>query len=184
MLWSKWLRTAWAAGSGIVEFVIIFMRRAGGQRQVLARTCAGIEQTSLQQFFPRAEVINVPFTLRVRSARSADVWTFLPLNPEPIEVLEHGAIELRPGSLLIQIVIAENQRASRVARTCCRNEKSRGVAEVQQPGWRGCQAATVGCCIWTELGHHGYILSQSRQGRRKTVYLFTISNREQPVRGR
>jgi len=125
-------RGSGAAGSGIDSFIVV--RSLHGLRQVLTRTAARVKPACGKQPAPGIAVKGVSLTLPVWSARTAHIWSLLPVETEPTQVLQHGIAKVRPRPLMVEIFVAENQFAADGKGTLLREPESASVAQVQVSG--------------------------------------------------
>jgi hypothetical protein len=131
----------WATGSGINAFVI--MRRLHGLRQVFARAAARVEPPPGVQAAPRVPVKTLPLALGIRLEGTTHIRPFLPLEPQPTQIFKHGLTKMLLRALRVKVLIAQDKNAARRDRPLLRQPKCTRVAEVQEAGGRGSQAAAV-----------------------------------------
>src|SRR6185437_1907504 len=168
-----WRRGERSASAGIIWFVVrVLVRRGSGRCEVFAGALARIEKSGAQQLPPYREIEVLPLALRVGSAGAADICSLLPFEAEPVEVFEHGPVKLGAGALLVKVVVAEDQRAVRVARAVRPREERGGVAEVQQSGRRRRQTAPIRF-FWCKNGHFGnYFCRACTQAKKLRLCLY------------
>ena len=79
-----------------------------------------------------------PLTLVVGPIGSTDIRAFAPAQAEPPEILIHRRDEFRPATCLVEVIIAQNERAAGVLRTLLGDPKGPRVTEMQVTcrGWR------------------------------------------------
>ena len=96
----------------INRFVFSRVGRLECPLHVLTRTGAWIDAALGAQMFESFIVDGQPLALRVWTKRTPNVRAFLPSKAEPLEILKERRDELRPAPVVIQIFIAQHQRAS------------------------------------------------------------------------
>ncbi len=133
----------WSARSRIDRFGFGFVRCGGGGEDVFAGAGAGVNQAGIAQLLERAFVDKASFTLVVGCEGAAAIGTFLPLEAEPAQVLEHGGDELRLASREVQVFVAQDQAASSGLCALLRDPECARVAEVQVAGRGRREAAAV-----------------------------------------
>jgi hypothetical protein len=67
---------------------------------------------AVSQALEGIDVKSLPFALGVRSVGSAPVRTFLPFEPKPAQVFEHGLNKFRFAPRPIQVFITQNEHTS------------------------------------------------------------------------
>ena len=103
-----------------------------------------IDRARIPQPFPILEIPLPPLTLRVRAVRSSAIESLIPIQAQPLQILEHRADKRRPTALRIQIFIAQHECALRLARTPVRDRKRTCVSDVKQTRRRGREPPAVG----------------------------------------
>ncbi len=101
-----------------------------------------------------------PVPLDVRGVRPTDIGAFLPSNPQPAQVFDHGLGEIEARPLRIQVLIAEHKNAIVLSRAPVRGPEGASVAQVQQSRWRWRDTAAIWLrsstvshvCYFTPLG--------------------------------
>ena len=80
--------------------------------------------------------------LAIRTVLAADVDALGPLEPEPVQVLDHAALGLAGRALEVGVLDAQDERAALPARKQPVEERRARVADVQLPGgaWRKSQS--------------------------------------------
>src|SRR5215467_1763611 len=89
-----------------------FMRRGQGALQVFARAGAGIDKAAVAQPAPGFQIKIAPTALVVWAEGAADVWTFVPVEPQPAQIVEHCSNKFLPAALEVEILIAEDELAA------------------------------------------------------------------------
>jgi hypothetical protein len=120
----------------INRLIVSLIRCACRLRQLVPRAITRINEAAIAQPPPRTQIELSPLALGVWRIRTAAIRTFIPLNPEPLQILEYCENVLRPAPLRIEILIPKNQGAARITRPFRRNQKSPRMAKVEQAGWR------------------------------------------------
>ena len=92
----------------IVIVIVSIIRSACRQREILARTSAGIQKTAGPQPPPSLQIVRPALTLRVSAVRTAKVRPLAPTNSQPSQIFNHGASKFRSRALRIQILIPQN----------------------------------------------------------------------------
>jgi hypothetical protein len=111
------------------------------------------------------KVLVAPFTLSVRTECPTNIRSFLPTNPEPVQILEHCIGELRFRPLWIQILISQNQDTTGIARSRIRRPESSGMAHMQQSRRRGSNAPPIPISILFHAASLPVLLSESQAAR-------------------
>src|ERR1035437_1162266 len=123
--------------------IIPIIRSARRLRQILARANARIEKPALPQPSPSLQIVRPALTLRVRGTRAATFRPLTPANSQPAQVFGHGADNLRPRALRIQILIPQNQGSLILDRPLRRDPERPRMTNVQQPRRRRRQASAI-----------------------------------------
>src|SRR3984885_6261271 len=131
--WRVWQRPA---GSGIVGalVVFIFVRSADHRGEVFAAAPAGIEISAITEGAPGGEIVVAALALAVRAIRPSEIVSFLPFDSQPVQVFDHGVDELGPRTLRVEIFVAQDEDALRVAGADISGKEGAGVAEVEESG--------------------------------------------------
>src|SRR4029453_6156811 len=79
--------TTRATGARVNRFFIFIMRRERSLHHVLARAFARINESTDTQFLPCLQIIATSLALNVRRKRPAHVRPFIPVEPEPVQIL-------------------------------------------------------------------------------------------------
>src|SRR5882762_2428240 len=105
--------------------------------QLFARTGARVDRTLIAQLPPGFQIELAALTLRIWGERSTDIWTLLPIESQPAQVLIHCFHKFHTAALRVQVFIAKDKNA--VRRTCAllRDPESPRVAEMKISGGRG-----------------------------------------------
>lgn len=139
------------------------MWRADRCLNVFSRTRAGINETASAQLFqPRAIKIK-SFALIVRTERTADIRTFLPLKSEPAQVLEHRCDVFRFAARAIQIVVAQDEHSAIFNHALLSDPERSRVTQVQQPGRGGRDASAIQRLML--LGHARELTTKKRSDK-------------------
>ena len=131
------------AGSRINRFFIARVRSRKRPQNFLPRAFTGIHRTPLLQREENRSVKFQPQTLCIRCERPVCVWTFVPLETEPPQIIIHPLHKLRFASAEIEILDAQNQGPALLSCTDLRLPKGSGMAEMQIAGGRRSDAATI-----------------------------------------
>src|SRR4051794_28826302 len=131
------------AGAGVKRFFLAGVRSLNGAKDILSGAGARVNQLSRFELFENGTVELDPFALVVRGERTAHVGTFVPLEPEPFQVSEHGLHKLRPDAAAVEIVIAQNEGAASDPFALLSYPKGTRVAEMQVAGGRRSQATAI-----------------------------------------
>ena len=132
-----------AAGAGVDEFVISFVRRGGGGLDVLARAGAGVETAGGAELGESITIERQAFALGIGSERAATIGAFLPVETEPAQVFEHGGGEFGLGARGVEVFVAEDEDAVLGLGALLGGPKSFGMAEVKIAGGRRSETAAV-----------------------------------------
>src|ERR1051326_4239614 len=125
------------------------MRRRERALQVFARAGAGVDQAAITQFLPRRQIDAAALALRVRREGPAHARPLIPVESKPAQIFIHGAHEFRPAALIVEVFIAEDERAGGVARALPGDPESAGVAKMEVSRGRGSETAA----IWRAFSH-------------------------------
>ena len=140
-----------ATFSWIADFIILFVRSGSSVFQVLAGAGAWVDEAAIAQPAPCFKIKTAALTLRIRAVSShrwaGKIRTFIPVESQPAEVIEHCLHELRARAMRIQVFIAEHEFPGARARPHVSHPEGARVAKVQVSGRRRRQAAAV-------RGHH------------------------------
>jgi hypothetical protein len=102
------------------------------------------------------------FALLVRRERSATIGPFAPEESKPSQILQHRGDELRTAPCLVEILIAQDERALPLRGALLRDPKRPGMPRMQISGWGWCETAAVRA-RW-EKGHPNAILPTTKPG--------------------
>lgn len=139
-----------AAGSRIQEFILAHMRCAGGLMNVFPGARARINETALPQYLKCRPIIVHPLALHVRLFRPTNIGTFPPAQAKPAHVIEHRLNKMRAAAGGIEIVHSQHQHTVVRPGAFLGCPERPCVAEVQQPGRRGCDPPPVCAKPWCE----------------------------------
>ncbi len=128
------------------RLIIQTIRSPQRHRDILPRTTAGIDKSTLAQQIPSSQIKLPPLTLRVRRKRASTIRPLLPGNPEPVQILHHGLHEFRPAPLSIQILIPQNQRPAALGSPLRSNPKRPRMPHMQQAGRRRRKPPAIRFC--------------------------------------
>src|SRR5438874_2282628 len=106
------------------------MRGLQGADHVLSRARAWVNQSALAQFFKCVQIKRSSFALCVGAERSAAIRSFPPLEPEPLEIFEHGRSKLRLASGRIEVLVAKDKNARVLPGSRLSNPKGARVAQM------------------------------------------------------
>src|SRR6185437_5671302 len=140
-----------ATFSRITDFIIFFVRSGRSVFEVLAGAGAWVDEAAVAQPAPCFQIKARALILRVRAVSAdrlaGEIGTFIPVESQPAEVIEHCLLELRARAMRVQVFIAEHEFPGRGARPLVGHPEGARVSQVQVSGWRRRQAAAV-------RGHH------------------------------
>src|SRR5579863_2756632 len=105
-----------------------------------------------------------PVGLAIRRVRSANVWAFVPVEPQPFQVADELIFKTSFAALDIGILDAEHHGAALLPGKEPVEQGRAGIAHVEMPGGRGRKAHTD----W-KIGAHKMML---------TITVSSVSNRE------
>ena len=132
-----------AASAGIHRLVVAFVGSRGGERQVFAGAGAGVDGSGVAQFAPGVEVELAALALAVGAEGAADVGAFVPADAQPAKVFEHGVGEVGLGALGVEVLVAKSEYSFAFECALVGRPEGRRVADVEQPGGGGGEAAAV-----------------------------------------
>ena len=95
--------------------------------KVFAGAGARVDVALAKELAPGFEVARAALTLHVRSERTADVWSFIPIDSEPAEIFIHRSLELGTRAIRVEILVAEDQRAGGIASALIGNPEGPSV---------------------------------------------------------
>ncbi len=147
----------WPARAGINRFIVGY--------DVLPRTGAGVNTASSAEPFKCGHIEFPALALGVWPPIPAAVWAFVPVQPGPAQVFEHGGNKLGPAPGCIQVFIPQHQRAVLRAGAFLRGPKGAGMAPVEEAGGRRREAAAV-------VGHRNIKLSHVLRCQREAAAEF------------
>jgi hypothetical protein len=81
--------------------------------------------------------------LNIRDERSAGVRAFIPIKPEPAQILDDRVGKFSPATIPIQIFDPQNQLATGFPCTFLRSPERHRVTDVQKARRRWCDTAAV-----------------------------------------
>jgi hypothetical protein len=110
---------------------------------ILARADTRIDETGRAQLLQRSSVLRAPLALHIRAKRAAYIGTFVPLQPKPAQIFDHGIDELATAARAIDVFDAQNELPAAGTRTFLRTPKGHGVTKVEETGGRRCNSAAV-----------------------------------------
>ena len=128
---------ACGAAAAVVKRLVVFV--VGGvhhSAEVAAAAGAGVDRAGMQELVECGAV-------KGEALRLGDHGR-LPGDAEPAQVFEHGVDELGAGALRVEVLVAQEERAVGVAGSGEGGPEGCGVAEVEQAGGGGSEAADVG----------------------------------------
>jgi len=93
---------------------------------------------------PSAQVVGSTFALRIWSEGATAVGTFRPGDSEPAQVFDHGLHKLGATALLIEVFVAEDQRAAVLRASLGCNPERASVSEMEKTCGRWGEASAIG----------------------------------------
>ena len=84
------------------------MRSTHCRVQIFSRTTAWIEESAFTQPLPRGQIYLAPFALRIRPERPAQIRPFVPIQPQPLQILKRRLCILGSAAFPIQIFHAHH----------------------------------------------------------------------------
>ena len=132
-----------SALSRVQRLIVSVIRRTGRERNIFSRTRARINRSDVSQPLPGREIESPALTLSVRTGRTPAVRPFLPGNPQPAKVLNHGVDELRTATLRIQVFVTKNQNSIALGRSLCRDPERPRMPKMEKTGGRRRQATAI-----------------------------------------
>src|SRR3990172_6006326 len=81
-----------------------------------------------------------PVALAVRTVRTSHLDALIPIQAHPLQADQHIVLVFLLGAGRVGVIDAENERTAGVARVQPVEQRRPGVADVQEPGWRRCDA--------------------------------------------
>ena len=133
----------WPAGPGIQRIVVSLIRSSRRERHVASRAPAGIDHPLIEQRPPCLQIPSPARALHIRSKRASAVEPFIPLDPEPAQIVDHGLHELGPATLRIQIFISQNELSATLFCPLRRDPERARVTDMQQAGGRRRKPSTI-----------------------------------------
>src|SRR5690606_32776279 len=121
-----------AARAGVHEggLRVLRLQLLAGAIELFLRAVAAVRLALADEPLGRLPVELLALALEVRAVGPADLWPFIPVEPEPAERVEDGAHAVEAAPFLIRVLHAEHERAALLA----------GPEPVEQ---RGARAADV-----------------------------------------
>src|SRR6266566_535887 len=110
---------------------------------MLRATGAWVNKVTDAQFFPDLQVTRTPLALNIRGKRSADIRSFIPVQPEPVQILDHRVGKFSAATIAIQIFDPQKQLATGFPCTFLRPPERHRVTDVQKTGRRWCDTAPI-----------------------------------------
>src|SRR5262245_7071682 len=139
-LWRKRPTSPWING-----FFGPLLRCAQGQLNVPPGTVAAINHAFLLQPGQSLGIEGQTPTLLIRSCWPPTVRSFLPIQSEPSQILQHGRDELRSAPIQVEIFVAQDQHAAMCTSPFLSDPERAGVTQVQiARGRRGDSPAVTG----------------------------------------
>ena len=151
-----------AAGAGIEGFAVVGRMGCPGRRtDVFSRAGAGVDAIAFAQPIERGAVMVHALALVVRSEGPAAVRSFLPIESEPSQILDHGVDICEPETHGVEVFIAQYQDSCIGMRALPGDPECARVADVQITRGRRREPATI-----TRLGRrtHGRELINNEAG--------------------
>jgi len=99
-------------GGGVGGVVVVRLLAVGGGEgveDIAAGAGTGVDVAGIAEGAPDGEV--VALALEVGSAGAANVWALLPMDAEPVEVIDDGVAEFRAAAGGIEVLDAEDEGA-------------------------------------------------------------------------
>jgi len=87
--------------------------------------------------------VGTPLALNIRDERSADVRAFVPIKPEPVQIIDDRVGKFSAAAIVIQIFDPQNQPTAGFAGTFLRPPECHCVTDVQKARRRWCDATAV-----------------------------------------
>ncbi len=150
------------ASPWINRFLFGRMRCLQSALHIAARAATRINETPIPEDGKGRLVGFRPCLLRVGRKRPTAVGSFLPMEPEPTQVFDHGRDEFRAATVTVEILVAQDEdAATRLRPLLCHPERP-GMAQVQIARGRGGQTATVDATGAGGRRHHPVHLACQR----------------------
>lgn len=123
------------------------MRDVRGTRRfgnVLTTTGARVGEPRLHQLFDRLLIPRSPFGLHVRRIRSANVWTLVPIESEPGEIVDRLLPRTCFDARRIDVLDPQNDSPILLSRRQPSQQIRSRVTKVLRSGWRWSEPAEGG----------------------------------------
>ena len=120
----------------------ISRRPSGGEHfaavgvELLRRTETVVRVAAGQQLVGVGRIEVQPLRLPIRPVRPLDVRPFVPVEPEPAQVVEDAGLRLTRRALDVGVLDPQDERAVLAVREQPVEERRARVADVQLTGWR------------------------------------------------
>lgn len=144
-----------ATGARVDRIGFACVRRLRRSQHILAGAGAWVNETAGAQLFEHLPVSRFSLALGVRTEWTTPLRAFIPFKPKPTQIVIHCSHELRFATVAIQVFVSQDQNAALGAGTLLRGPERSGMAEMQVPGRRWGEPASVGC-ILNGLGCHNF----------------------------
>ena len=124
----------------------VFRRTSGSESRLAIllelrrRAEAVVRVTAVQQLVRVGRVEMQPLGLAIRSVHAADIRAFVPVEPEPAQILEDARLGLARRSLGVGVLDAQDERAILAMREQPVEERRPRVADVELTGRARCES--------------------------------------------
>jgi len=137
--------------------------------------------------------VGTPLALNIRDERSADVRAFVPIKPEPVQIIDDRIGKFSAAAIAIQIFDPQNEPTAGFAGTFLRPPECHCVTNVQKARRRWCDTAAVflirhpeqksSDLVEVTLKIRGGIprLSLGMTTRTRAIFIFCHSERSQGI---
>jgi len=136
-------RESGPASPWVKRLVISRVGRAERSLDIPAGAITRVDMAAGPEPFPGVEIERPALALGVRSKETTRVPTFVPIDPEPAQILNDAGDKFRPAPIAVQVFDPQDQFAAAFTRPLERRPKGPGMAQMQKTGGRWRDASTV-----------------------------------------